>query len=131
MPEKVRVNQSYRVALVLFILILLLYEIYSLIFVEWTYWGVIPLTLQSVVLSCLFSRSRYLKMVVKIWTGIIIFGCSLQVLGAILRILGGDYAHIRLTEQLQNVIMLTVFLALYTGSNKYIIGQESQVEVIE
>ena len=131
MIEKTSVNQSYRTILVLLIIILLSYEIYGFLFISWTYWNVIPLTLQAVVLYCLFSLNRYLKVVIKIWSGIIIAGCSLQILGAFLRIFGGDFKNINLAEQFQNIVLLIVFLGLYKGSNKYVIEEEQEIEAVE
>jgi hypothetical protein len=92
------------------------------------YFSFIPFSIQLIVLLTLLTESKYLKISIKIWTGIIIISGVFEFLSVILRIISLDFKEINWMQFIQSLILFIIAVSFFKASNKYIVERNREQE---
>lgn len=120
MGKAIFTNKIFLYGLVSFIIIVLLYNLYALLF-EFEAFLFIPIIIQVTLLFLVFVRHQYIKVLLQIWSAVfLIFGFGLFILGGLMKDLANGFEYFDILNYFPKVILLLVGLIIYQGSSKTI-----------
>lgn len=120
MGKAIFTNKTFLYGLVSFIIIVLLYNLYALLF-EFEAFLFIPIIIQVTLLFLVFVRHQYIKVLLQIWSAVfLILGFGLFILGGLLKDLANGFEYFDILNYFPKVILLLVGLIIYQGSSKTI-----------
>ena len=83
--------------------------------------ALLPIIIQSVLLYLMFTKHKYAKIGIKIWTILfLIIANGLQFLGAILQIIGGGNPNTTILDYLKFLILILIGVGILIFTNKTI-----------
>lgn len=83
--------------------------------------ALLPITIQSVLLYLMFTKHKYAKIGIKIWTILfLMIANGLQLLGAILQIIGGGNPNTTILDYLKFSILILIGVIILIFTNKTI-----------
>lgn len=83
--------------------------------------ALLPIIIQSVLLYLIFTKHKYAKIGIKIWTILfLIIGNGLQLLGAILQIIEGGNPNTTILDYLKFLILILIGVGILIFTNKTI-----------
>lgn len=120
MGKAIFTNKTFLYGLVSFIIIVLFYNLYTLLF-EFEAFLFIPIIIQVTLLFLVFVRHQYIKVLLQIWSAVfLILGFGLFILGGLLKDLVNGFEYFDILNYFPKVILLLVGLIIYQGSSKTI-----------
>lgn len=78
--------------------------------------GIIPLTIQMVLLYLIYDKNKFAKFGIKIWSILLIVGPGLSILGGTLKVIAGENFNTQKT--LTSLIMLAVGVLIFYFNNR-------------
>ena len=128
MEKVIFTNKIFLYGLVIFIIILLLYNFYALLF-EFEFSLFIPIIIQLTLLFLIFVRHQYIKLLLQIWSAVfLIFAFGLFILGGLLKELTDGFEYFNFLNYLPKLILLLIGIAIYIGSQKTIIINKGNLQ---
>lgn len=128
MEKVIFTNKIFLYGLVIFIIILLLYNFYALLF-EFEFSLFIPIIIQLTLLFLIFVRHQYIKLLLQIWSAVfLIFAFGLFILGGLLKELTDGFEYFNFLNYLPKLILLLIGIAIYIGSQKTIIINKDNLQ---
>ena len=128
MEKVIFTNKIFLYGLVIFIIILLLYNFYALLF-EFEFSLFIPIIIQVTLLFLIFVRHQYIKLLLQIWSAVfLIFAFGLFILGGLLKELTDGFEYFNFLNYLPKLILLLIGIAIYIGSQKTIIINKDNLQ---
>lgn len=112
MEKTVFKNQNFQALLITALGILFCLNLYNLLFAK-SYFSLIPMTIQAVVLYLIFSKDKNAKLGIKAWAVIMMIGAGLSTLGKILKLVIGDDIQGMLWPLLIQLLFLAIGLLCY------------------
>ena len=79
-------------------------------------YGLIPLTVQMILIYLIFDKNKFAKVGIKIWSILLIIGPGLSILGGLLKSIAGE--NMDFNETFTNLIMLTIGITVFYFNNK-------------
>lgn len=120
MGKAIFTNKTFLYGLVFFIIIVLLYNLYALLF-EFEAFLFIPIIIQVTLLFLVFVRHQYIKVLLQIWSAVfLILGFGLFILCGLLKDLANGFEYLDIHNYFPKVVLLLVGLIIYQGSSKTI-----------
>ncbi|KFC22034.1 hypothetical protein [Epilithonimonas lactis] len=120
MGKAIFTNKTFLYGLVFFIIIVLLYNLYALLF-EFEAFLFIPIIIQVTLLFLVFVRHQYIKVLLQIWSAVfLILGFGLFVLGGLLKDLANGFEYFDILNYFPKVVLLLAGLIIFQGSSKTI-----------
>ena len=89
MEKTVFKNQNFQALVITALGILFCLNLYNLLFAK-SYFSLIPLTVQAVVLYLILTRDKNAKLGIKVWSVIMMVGSGLSILSKIVKMALGD-----------------------------------------
>lgn len=128
MEKVIFTNKIFLYGLVIFIIILLLYNFYALLF-EFEFSLFIPIIIQVTLLFLIFMRHQYIKLLLQIWSVVfLIFAFGLSILGGLLKEFADGFEYFNFLNYLPKLILLLIGIAIYIGSQKTIIINKGNLQ---
>lgn len=113
-------NKSYLYGLVILISVMLLFNLYSLLF-DFEFKLIIPTLLQIILLFLIFIRHQAIKTILKIWSTIfLIIAFGLMILGGLLKDLSIKFESFGFLQYIRYLSFLCAGVVVYRGAEKTI-----------
>ncbi|MBP6576452.1 MAG: hypothetical protein KA796_04545 [Chryseobacterium sp.] len=121
-------DKTFLYGLVAFISVILLCNLYSLFF-AFRFSHFIPIIIEVTLLFLIFAKYQYIKIILKIWSGVSLIGSSaLFIFGGLLKELADGFEYFNFLNYLPKFILLFVGIAIYIGSQKTIIINKDNLQ---
>lgn len=112
------INPTFYYLLIIFISILLIYNIFSLIN-KFDLIILIPILIQTLLLYLIISKNKFAKIAIKIWTIIfLIVGSSFQIIGKILLLISYGFLEEKIIEFISILPILIIGILILVFTNK-------------
>lgn len=112
MEKTVFKNQNFHALVITALGILFCWNLYNVLFAK-SYFSLIPLTVQAVVLCLILTRDKNAKLGIRVWSVIMMIGPGLSILGKILKMATGDDIVSMMGPLILQLIFLAVGLLCY------------------
>ena len=113
-------NQYFYFGLIVFILILLVYNLIS-IFSDFEIKTFAPIIIQIFILVLILEKHKILKLVLKIWSGIFFIGAfALTIIGKCLKDMSYDFQTFNVQKYLFPILMLSIGILIFILTEKTI-----------
>jgi uncharacterized protein YacL len=121
-------NKIFYFLLTSYILLLVIYNAYSTIKHSNAY-GVIPISIQSVLLILIWAKNKYTRQFILIWAIIfLIMACGLEIIGNLMGDFGNNFEGSKFDELIYNLITLYIgFLIAYYSKTIVILNSNKDV----
>lgn len=110
-------NQTFQILIIIFLGLLISRNVYNLIITK-DLIDLFPILLQIIILALILIKNKHAKIVIKVWSIILMIGPGLIILGIILGLLAGDDLTSRIEKLAQNIIILIIGLLIYNFNEK-------------
>lgn len=107
MKKNVFKNQNFQALVIAALGILFCWNLYNLLFFK-SYFSLIPLTVQAVVLYLILTKDKNAKLGIRVWSVIMMIGPGLSILGKVLKMATGD----DIVSMMGPLILQLVFFAV-------------------
>lgn len=120
MEKAIFTDRIFYYGIIVFISILLLYNVYS-IFSNFELRLIMPILIQIILLILIFNKHKLIKLLLKIWSGIfLIGGFTLIILGGLLKGLADGFKHFNFLDYIPSIIFLLIGIVVYMCSDRFI-----------
>jgi len=120
MEKAIFTDKIFYYGIIVFISILLLYNVYSLL-LNFELRLVAPIIIQIVLLILIFIKHKLIMLLLKIWSGIFLIGSfTLIILGGILKSLANGFKYFNFLDYIPSIIFLLIGIIIYMCSDRFI-----------
>lgn len=120
MEKAIFTDKIFYYGIIMFISILLLYNVYSILS-NFELRLIMPILIQIILLILIFNKHKLIKLLLKIWSGIFLVGAfTLIILGGLLKGLADGFKYFNFLDYIQSIIFLLIGIVVYMCSDRFI-----------
>ncbi len=120
MEKAIFTDKIFYYGIIVFISILLLYNVYSILS-NFELRRIMPILIQIILLILIFNKHKFIKLLLKIWSGIFLVGAfTLIILGGLLKGLADGFKHCNFFDYIPSIIFLLIGIIVYMCSDRFI-----------
>lgn len=109
-------NRMFEYSLIGYLISILCWNLYN--FKTDDFVGLIPIGIQGILLYLIFSKNKYVKNGIKIWSIILILSYGLSLIAKLIKIVLAD--EIIFSELMNKAAFLTIGILIYVFNEKYV-----------
>ncbi len=120
MEKAIFTDKIFYYGIIMFISILLLYNVYSILS-NFELRLIMPILIQIILLILIFNKHKLIKLLLKIWSGIFLVGAfTLIILGGLWRGLADGFKDFNFLDYIPSIIFLLIGIVVYMCSDRFI-----------
>ena len=120
MEKAIFTDKIFYYGIIMFISILLLYNVYSILS-NFELRLIMPIFIQIILLILIFNKHKLIKLLLKIWSGIFLVGAfTLIILGGLLKGLADGFKYFNFLDYIPSIIFLLIGIVVYMCSDRFI-----------
>lgn len=120
MEKAIFTDKIFYYGIIMFIAILLLYNVYSILSI-FELRLIMPILIQIILLILIFNKHKLIKLLLKIWSGIFLVGAfTLIILGGLLKGLADGFKYFNFLDYIPSIIFLLIGIVVYMCSDRFI-----------
>jgi len=120
MEKAIFTDKIFYYGIIMFISILLLYNVYSILS-NFELRLIMPILIQIILLILIFNKHKLIKLLLKIWSGIFLVGAfTLIILGGLLKGLADGFKYFNFLDYIPSIIFLLIGIVVYMCSDRFI-----------
>lgn len=120
MEKAIFTDKIFYYGIIMFISILLLYNVYSILS-NFELRLIMPILIQIILLILIFNKHKLIKLLLKIWSEIFLVGAfTLIILGGLLKGLADGFKYFNFLDYIPSIIFLLIGIVVYMCSDRFI-----------
>ena len=120
MEKAIFTDKIFYYGIIMFISILLLYNVYSILSI-FELRLIMPILIQIILLILIFNKHKLIKLLLKIWSEIFLVGAfTLIILGGLLKGLADGFKYFNFLDYIPSIIFLLIGIVVYMCSDRFI-----------
>ena len=120
MEKAIFTDKIFYYGIIMFISILLLYNVYSILS-NFELRLIMPILIQIILFILIFNKHKLIKLLLKIWSGIFLVGAfTLIILGGLLKGLSDGFKYFNFLDYIPSIIFLLIGIVVYMCSARFI-----------
>jgi|SRR6185437_13505568 len=129
MKNSVFTNRVFYILLICFIIILLVYNCVISIKARYIY-GLIPIFVEVLLLSLIFTKNRYAKLTIIIWAILfLIVGCGSGLIADLMDDFNNDFSTFKIYQFIYNIIGLAIGILIIDYTKRTVILVSSDTDL--